>query len=111
VIRGLLHPAEGSVAIFDVGGDDVGARVLASLRTSLGDGKYEMWQVINAKRPFTDTMDGCLAMRRAIKTASRLSVTGLLINSHLIFYGTAGGIVPSPDQVAEKICAALGVPA
>ena len=27
------------------------------------------------------------------------------------FYGTAGGIVPSPDQVAEKIRAALGVPA
>ena len=30
---------------------------------------------------------------------------------HVGFFGTAGGIVPSPDQVAEKIRAALGVPA
>ena len=83
-IRGLLHPPEGTIAVFDVGGDDAGARVLAPLRTSIADGEYELWQVINAKRPFTSTVDGCLAMRSAIEASSRLSVTGLLVNSHLI---------------------------
>ena len=33
-IRGMLRPPDGMLTIFDVGGDDVGAKVLASLRTS-----------------------------------------------------------------------------
>ena len=77
-------PPTDVITIFDVGGDDVGARALASFRTSMAEGEYELWQVINAKRPFTDTVEGCLAMRRSIEGASRWTVTGLLVNSHLI---------------------------
>lgn len=83
-IRGMLHPPEGTISILDVGGDDVGARSLASFRTNLADGDYQLWQVVNAKRPFTDTVAGCLEMQRAIEVASRFSVTGLVVNSHLI---------------------------
>lgn len=108
-IRGLLHPAEGTVVIFDVGGDEVGARALASLRTSLGDGQYELWQVINAKRPFTDTVDGCLAMRRAIEASSRLSVTGLLVNSHLIDQTTTGTVLEG-WRLAQAVSARAVLP-
>ena len=108
-IHGLLHPAGDSVAIFDVGGDDVGARALASLRTRLADGQYEMWQVINAKRPFTDTVDGCLAMRRAIEAASRLSVTGLLINSHLIDQTTTATVLDG-WRLAMEVAACTALP-
>jgi hypothetical protein len=83
-LRGMLHPPPGTISIFDVGGDDAGARALASFRTSLAEGDYQLWQVINAKRPFTDTVAGCLAMRDAIERASRFHVTGWLVNSHLI---------------------------
>ena len=83
-IRGMLRPPDGTVSIFDVGGDDVGAKALASFRTSIADGDYQLWQVVNAKRPFTSSVTGCLEMRRAIEHASRWKVTGLLVNSHLI---------------------------
>jgi hypothetical protein len=83
-IRGMLRPPAGTHSIFDIGGDDVGARVLGSLSPELAAGGYELWQVINAQRPFTDDVAGCLAMQRDIEHASRLRVTGLLINSHLI---------------------------
>jgi hypothetical protein len=83
-IRGMLRPPAGTRSIFDVGGDDVGARVLGSLSPDLNEGDYELWQVINAQRPFTGDADGCLAMQRDIENASRLRVTGLLANSHLI---------------------------
>jgi len=83
-IRGMLRPPSGTCNIFDVGGDDVGARVLGSFSPELGAGDYELWQVINAQRPFTDDVDGCIAMQRSIEQASRLRVTGLLANSHLI---------------------------
>jgi hypothetical protein len=108
-IRGLLHPPEGTVTIFDVGGDDVGARVLASLRTSLGDGAYQLWQVINAKRPFTDTVDGCLAMRRAIEASSRLSVTGLLANTHLIDQTTSATVLDG-WHLAHAFCDRASLP-
>jgi len=83
-IYGMLHPPEGTHVLFDVGGDDVGARVLASLRCALGDAPHQLWQVINARRPFTNTADGCLAMRASIEKASRMTVTGLVVNTHLM---------------------------
>jgi hypothetical protein len=88
-IQGMLHPPPGTTTLFDVGGDDAGAKALASLRPAIGDGPYELWQVINSRRPFTGTVDGCLQMQHAIEGASRLNVTGLLVNSHLIQHTTA----------------------
>ncbi|MHC4414327.1 MAG: nucleotide-binding protein [Planctomycetota bacterium] len=88
-IQGMLHPPPGTVTLFDVGGDDVGARALASFRPAIGDAPYELWQVINSRRPFTGTVEGCLEMQHAIEDASRLKVTGLLANSHLIQHTTA----------------------
>lgn len=88
-IRGMLHPPEDTVSIFDVGGDDVGARALAAFRPDIAEGEYELWQVINARRPFTDTVAGCLDMRRSIEAASRWTVTGLVVNTHLMDDTTA----------------------
>jgi hypothetical protein len=108
-IRGMLHPEPGTISIFDVGGDDVGARALASFRTSIADGDYQLWQVINAKRPFTDTVGGCLAMRRAIETSSRFSVTGWIVNSHLIDETTTDAVLDG-WRLAQAVSAETGVP-
>jgi hypothetical protein len=108
-IRGMLHPAEGTITIFDVGGDDVGARALASFRTSLGEGEYELWQVINAKRPFTDTVEGCIAMQRAIETSSRFSITGLLVNAHLIDQTTTEAVLDG-WRLAKAVSARTSLP-
>jgi len=108
-IRGMLHPAPGTISIFDVGGDDVGARALASFRTSIADGDYQLWQVINAKRPFTDTVAGCLAMKRSIETASRFSVTGWLVNSHLIDQTTPETVLEG-WRLAQAVAAETGLP-
>jgi hypothetical protein len=101
-IQGMIQPPEGTLTVFDVGGDDVGARVLASLRHRMTDGHYELWQVINSRRPFTDTVDGCMSMRRDLEQASRLSVTGLLVNSHLI-EETTPGIVVEGFRLAREV--------
>jgi hypothetical protein len=108
-IRGMLRPPEGVVTILDVGGDDVGARALASFRTSIADGQYELWQVINAKRPFTDTVDGCVQMMRAVEEASRWRVTGLLVNTHLIDETVAGTVLDG-WRLAQAVRARTGLP-
>ncbi|TAK15885.1 MAG: cobalamin biosynthesis protein CbiA [Acidobacteria bacterium] len=108
-IRGMLRPSPGAISIFDVGGDDVGARALASLRTSISDGEYQLWQVINAKRPFTGTVAGCLAMRQSIEQASRFKVTGWLVNSHLIDQTTPDTVLEG-WRLGQTVSAATGLP-
>jgi hypothetical protein len=80
-IKGLLRRDDG-VALLDVGGDDVGARVLHSFAGSIG--AHEMLQVVNAFRPFTDTVDGCLRIQDEIEASSGLAMTGIISNAHLI---------------------------
>ncbi len=88
-VRGLLSGSH-QTAILDVGGDDVGARALSHLAPDFPKpGAYELWQVINRKRPFTDTVAGCLKMRDQIEQSSRLTITGLVANSHLMDETTA----------------------
>ncbi len=82
-IKGTIQTGEKYV-IFDVGGDDVGARVLSSLADIFEGQSYSMLQVINARRPFTDTVEGCLKIKGEIETASRLRITGLVSNTHLL---------------------------
>ena len=106
-IKGMLKPGKGTISIFDVGGDDVGAKVLASMRPSIES--YELWQVINSKRPFTTTADGCLQMQRAVEHASRLKVTGLVANSHLI-EDTTPDVVLEGWRLACEVSASAGMP-
>lgn len=82
-IRGVIQRGEGTL-ILDVGGDDVGARVLGSLADVFADRPYEMLQVLNAKRPFTETVEGCVKIKVEIEASSRLRVTGLVSNTHLL---------------------------
>lgn len=80
-IRGVIAKPQG-ITILDVGGDDVGARVLSGLSDAFP--AHEMLQVVNQRRPFTDTVEGCLKIQSEIEAASRLRVTGLISNAHLM---------------------------
>lgn len=108
-IKGMLTPPEGHTSIFDVGGDDVGARLVSSLVPALGDAPYELWQVINARRPFTETVEGCLDMLAKIEAASRLRVTGLIANTHLM-NETTPEIILEGYRLTSKVARRAGIP-
>lgn len=82
-IRAAIESSIGRVVI-DVGGDDLGARVLSSMTDAFESADYEFLMVLNAKRPFTANVDGALRMMRMIESSSRLKFTGIVSNSHLI---------------------------
>lgn len=107
-IRGAIQE-EGGTLIFDVGGDDVGARVLSSLADVLAGRPHVMLQVLNAKRPFTDTVEGCLKIRREIEAASRLMVTALVSNTHLL-EETEAETVAEGLRLARAVEAEGGLP-
>ncbi len=108
-IAGMLAPPAGTVSVLDVGGDDVGARALASFRPLVRDGGYELWQVINARRPFSDTVAACLEMQDAIRASSRLRVTGVVANTHLI-EETTEDVILRGVELARAVAAAASVP-
>ncbi|HDZ24108.1 MAG TPA: cobalamin biosynthesis protein CbiA [Desulfobacteraceae bacterium] len=74
----------GDLSILDVGGEDAGATVLASLADAFKGKRVDMLQVINPCRPATSTSAGCTSVREKIEKACRMQVTGLIGNSNLI---------------------------
>lgn len=74
----------GGLTLLDVGGDPVGARVLAALADAFGGRSRRMLLVVNPLRPATATVEGCLRLRGAIEAASGLRVDGLIGNANLI---------------------------
>ena len=77
----------GEYTILDVGGDDAGATVLASLKTGFAGIEKEhidVLQVLNPLRPFTDTFAGVDAMRKSIEGSAKMEITGIIGNANLI---------------------------
>ena len=83
LVAGMIREP-GELSLLDVGGNDVGATVLASLENILQDKPVTMLQVVNPMRPFTNTIEGCLKIRSEIENAARLSVNGIIGNANLI---------------------------
>ena len=108
-IRGLLSPEPDEICLLDVGGDPVGAKLLSSFNDVLADARYELWQVINVNRPFTEDLAGCVAMRDQIERASRLRVTGLLANTHLMDE-TTPAMVLAGYRATHRVSEATGIP-
>lgn len=82
-VKGAIENQDERV-ILDVGGDDVGARVMSSMADAFHKDDYEMLFVLNANRPFTSDVKGCMKMKAEIEASCRLQFTGIVSNTHLI---------------------------
>lgn len=71
-------------SVLDVGGDPVGARVLARYSQQIKNTEYDMFFVINGNRPETNTMEGAIKYLKMIEATSNLKVTGLINNTHML---------------------------
>jgi hypothetical protein len=107
-IKGAIEQHDGYL-ILDVGGDDVGSRVLSSLADAFVPGTYDMLLVLNGNRPFTATVEGARNLLAQIETASRLSFTGLIGNTHMLEF-TTPEIVLEGLALTEKVSAETGLP-
>ena len=107
-ISGLIrHPS--ALTILDVGGNNVGAMVLASLADAFQDAPYQMLQVVNPFRPLTQTIEGAMKMKAEIEKASRMTVSGWIGNANLIDESTTESIL-SGYAFMQKLSEATGLP-
>ena len=69
--------------ILDIGGDPVGARVLARFQPKIISENYELLFVVNANRPEVRTVDAAIEYMRKIEATTGLTCSGLVNNTHL----------------------------
>lgn len=106
-IYGAIEDRAAQVFI-DVAGDERGARVLGRFSAVLDARGYSMLYVINANRPFCDSVQALTASMRAIEGASRLSITGVVANTNTAAESTVDDVAAGLD-VAEAAARAHGV--
>lgn len=87
--------------VIDVGGDDVGARVIGRFSHQIESNDYDMFCVINANREQTQTVDQVVKHIEAIEKSSKLKVTGLINNTHLIRATTVDDILRGYNLALE----------
>ena len=108
VIAGMIKKTDG-LTLLDLGGDDVGAMVLAALADAFKGVQVHLLQVVNPMRPQTATIEGCLKIREEIETAAHLTITGLIGNANLI-NETDTGEIYSGYEFVRKLSAESGLP-
>lgn len=81
-VYGALQSQDQRV-VFDVGGDDWGARALSPFQPYFRPGQYDAWFVVNTRRPFTRDVAGICQAVAEVQAASRLTATGLIANTNL----------------------------
>lgn len=95
--------------IADLGGDDSGARVLGSFADVLPHVDGHCLAVLNFRRPSTPTPATAVAMVRAIEASSRMRVTGLVANTHLLGE-TTPELVLEGSRMAAMVGTVLELP-
>jgi hypothetical protein len=95
--------------IMDVGGSDMGARVLGALPGLSDPALTDVLFVVNGNRPFAESPAAVISMLRDIERVSRLTVTGLVANTHLMEETTAD-TVAAGLALADQVASHTGIP-
>ena len=109
LVAGMIRRSA-ELTLLDVGGDDVGATVLATLEDAFKNRPVRVLQVVNPLRPFTETIEGCLKVREEIERAAKLAVDGIIGNANLIDETSADDIYDGHEfvkRLSEKSGLAL----
>lgn len=80
------------MVIFDVGGDPAGALSLGRYHEdfmALEPGQLECYDIINTRRPMSETADKILKLKEDMEGFARARVTGFIHNSNLQEWSTA----------------------
>lgn len=95
--------------VIDVGGDDVGAKVLGRFSNLIKENDYDMFCIINSNREKTQNSIDVINQIKSIEKTSNLKVTGLINNTHLIRETTIEDILKG-QKLVEEVSAITRIP-
>lgn len=97
------------IGVLDIGGDPVGARVLARFRDKITAEDYQLIYVLNANRPEVRTPERAIQYLRAIELTTGLTCTGIVNNTHLCGETTPEEIRKGA-ALADQVSRETGIP-
>lgn len=95
--------------VLDIGGDPVGARVLARFRPQITAEDYQLIYVLNANRPEVRETESAISYLRAIEATTGLTCTGIVNNTHLCGETTEEEIRKGAE-LARAVSRETGIP-
>lgn len=107
-IYGLLQDSAREI-VFDVGGDDDGARILGRFSRELDSRRTRTLFVLNARRPRTATAERALECLRRIERGAGRRVDGIVSNTHLCQL-TSEEDLRYGDALAGELSRLTGIP-
>lgn len=90
----VIFDDESYSGVFDIGGEDMGANVLGSLKSRLEGVDAGLYMAVNTLRPFTSDAIGIAQMVHELQEAARMKITGFINNTNLLEETT-------PEQILE----------
>lgn len=95
--------------VLDVGGDDLGARVLSRYNEQILADEYIHYFVINTRRPMTRNANEIEEMIIEIQESSRLKVNKLVNNTNLLGVSTPE-IIDEASDIIREVSSRLSIP-
>lgn len=95
--------------VFDIGGEDMGATVLGSIRKRIENTDTQILMAVNTLRPFTSDPEQIREMTGILSEASGFKIDGYLHNTNLL-EETTPGIIAEGERIMEEASKLSGVP-
>ena len=105
----VIFDDESYQGVFDIGGEDMGATILGSMKSRLDKIDADLLMAVNIKRPFTSTVDEIIIMASELQEASKLKITGFINNSNLLEQTTADDIFEG-EKILLEVQERTGIP-
>jgi hypothetical protein len=95
--------------VLDIGGDPVGARVLARFQPRIVQEDYQLIYVLNANRPEVRDAENAITYLRSIEAVTGLTCTGIVNNTHLCDE-TTENTIRKGAALAAQVSRETGIP-
>jgi hypothetical protein len=96
-------------AVLDIGGEDMGARIVSVLKDRIAAVPNEILMVVNIHRPFTSSAVAIVRMMRELEEAAGLSVTGIVNNANLLEWTDPADLLAA-GMVLKEVTETTGIP-
>ena len=97
----VIFDDESYQGIFDIGGEDMGALVLGSLKKRIENTDAVIYMAVNTLRPFTSDAEQIAIMTNELSAAAGFKIDGYLNNTNLLEETTSDMLVEGEAKILE----------
>lgn len=105
----VIFDDDSYMGVFDIGGEDMGATILGSMKSRLDQTDAELLMAVNTRRPFTSTADEIIVMASELQDASKLKIKGFINNTNILEQTTYEDILEG-EKILKEVSERTGIP-